>query len=289
MWLGVYVCAYVFELVCENTPVNTGVLVFTWQPIRKGSDAGGSGERGGAWGGGRRVGRWGAADITHCCRDRDRKRRAEGTGKPQTHERVRREQKKKVMSDHCLHSRCGLQDGRPASAASPWTNAVKMSSVCVGWATAHLIMKCVYPPLTTKVVTQAFVCPELCLFQLRATLPDCYSQWPHHFCAQLPSQTGADSQLSWLSEDLNITASVMDTPQIFPQLTPGVLSDGKGTWEDGSQSSSLESQWTIWQDVLFREVVKGKFDENQCAQQWGLECTHLLRLTLLKLDTSMTL
>lgn len=54
-------------------------------------------------------------------------------------------------------------------------------------------MKCVYPPLNIKVVTQAFVCPELCLFQLRANLPGCYSQWPHHLSGRLPSQTGADS------------------------------------------------------------------------------------------------
>lgn len=38
----VCVCLRVFELVCESTSVSR-VLVFTWQPTRKGSDAGGSG------------------------------------------------------------------------------------------------------------------------------------------------------------------------------------------------------------------------------------------------------
>lgn len=98
-------------------------------------------------------------------------------------------------------------------------------------------MKRVYPPLTIKLVTQAFVCAELCLFILWASLPSCYS---HHLAGWLPSQTGADS--SFPVNKSVVTARVMDTAQIFPQLTRGFLGEWEGPWVDGSQSSSRKAQ-----------------------------------------------
>lgn len=132
-------------------------------------------------------------------RERQRQReqhRWDRAGKPQTDKRVRQKQIKKsnerslssllLSTAGSLPHLCCRIHRKQMQTYSKSESATALA----GWASTHLIMKCVYPPLTIKVVTQAFVCPELCLFQLWVNLPGCYPQtpslWPQ------PTQIGED-------------------------------------------------------------------------------------------------
>lgn len=100
----------------------------------------------------------------------------------------------------------------------------KNEPVRVGWASAHSIMKCVYPLLPIKAVTQAF-----CLS--RALAVPALSQPPWMlFTVIIPlASCPLRLELSWLFEEFHNSFFVMDTPQIFPQQILGGRTD-VGRW-----------------------------------------------------------
>lgn len=136
------------------------------------------------------------------------------------------------------------------------TRSKKWVSVRVGWASAHLIMKCVYPPLPIKVVTQAFVCPErsACFRFQPASLVAIHSHCLHGW---LPSQIGAGSNFLGRKKTF-ITAFVMDTPQIFPQQMQGFLMKGWWTWEAGLQNNCWRACRVIGQNMSVKKWGRGK-------------------------------
>lgn len=106
------------ELVCKSTPVGRGVLVFTWQPIRKGSDAGGS--RGAR-----------AADMTLLQSGRERERQK---GEQENHRQMKGWDRNRETNERLLSWL--LHDHRSASVAGSTVNkckhAVKMSQCPCG-------------------------------------------------------------------------------------------------------------------------------------------------------------
>lgn len=136
------------------------------------------------------------------------------------------------------------------------TRSKKWVSVRVGWASAHLIMKCVYPPPPIKVVTQAFVCPELsaCFRSQPASPVAIHSHCLHGW---LPSQIGAGSNFLGRKKTF-ITAFVMDTPQIFPQQMQGFLMKGWWTWEAGLQNNCWRACRVIGWNMSVKKWGRGK-------------------------------
>lgn len=118
----------------------------------------------------------------------------------------------------------------------------------MGWASAHLIMKCVYPSLTIKVVTQAFVCPELCLFQPPRLLFKVTSSflWP----AAIPHWSRL--QLPWCFEDFRNSFGNGHSSNIS-SANCALLRDGKWTSRDGfpeplmKDATSRLTERIIWE------------------------------------------
>lgn len=103
-------------------------------------------------------------------------------------------------------------------------------SVFVGWASLDYKM-CLPSSLTLKPVTQAFVCPDLLGPDLSQP-PWLLSTVIMSLASCRRAQSRADSNFLG-RQTIFITAWVMDTPQIFPQQTPGFLRDGgedMGRW-----------------------------------------------------------
>lgn len=137
-------------------------------------------------------------------------------------------------------------------------------------------MKCVYPLLTIKVVTQAFVCPELCLFQLWANLPGCYPLSSSLWLTALLDWSRLE--LSWLLEDFrnsfgnwhssNISLANIGLPKWWKM--------DMGRWLSKALMKGSVSHLTEC-------IIQGSGEEKICQKSVystiRLECTHLRWLT----------